>query len=139
MRVAAHSGSLYDIVRFFKLYMTLIDLIALLPYYIELIFFHSSILEFQRLSVIRLFRIFRLFRYFRYSNYLQLSMDVMVIAVKASKEALFSLFFFFIFFLILFSTLLYFTERGTFDEERKLWLDAQGHPRHGVTWFFCCT
>ena len=89
-----------------------IDLTAILPYYLEWLFYSSTAMEFQRLMVLRLLRLLRLFRYFRFSSFLQLSIDVLLVAVKASKEALFSLFFFFFFFMIIYSTILYFAERG---------------------------
>lgn len=128
LRIFVHCISWEYFSLFFTSTSNLIDLLALLPFYLELIFLGNHVTEFQRLSVIRLFRLLRLFKYYTYSSYLNLSVGVMKIAIKASKEALISLFIIFLSFLVINSTLLYFAERGTFDEESRRFLNINGEP-----------
>jgi hypothetical protein len=128
LRIFVYSSSLSQCKAFFMDPSNLIDLLALLPFYLELVFVPNRIVEFQRLSVFRLLRLFRLFKYYTYSNHLSLSLSIMKIAIKASQEALVSLLFFFVSFLIIGSTLLYFAERGTFDESLNRFINIRGKP-----------
>lgn len=53
----------------------------------------------------------------------------MIIAIKKSADALSALFFFMFLTIILFSALLYFAERGIWDEAKKIFVDPNGHKR----------
>ncbi|KAG9066195.1 hypothetical protein KI688_001416 [Linnemannia hyalina] len=52
----------------------------------------------------------------------------MIVAIKRSMDALSALFFFLITGTMLFSTLLYFAERGEWDDARQVFIDANNNP-----------
>lgn len=58
-----------------------------------------------------------------------MTIEVMVVALKRSGDALSALFFFLVTCVVLFSTLLYFAERGTWDEPLQTFVDPDGNPR----------
>lgn len=58
-----------------------------------------------------------------------MTIEVMVIAFRRSRDALYALFFFLITCVVLFSTLLYFAERGIWDENLLTFVDPNGNPR----------
>ncbi|KAI8598876.1 hypothetical protein EDD21DRAFT_175837 [Dissophora ornata] len=76
----------------------------------------------------RLFRLLRVFRTFKYSSTIIMTIEVMIVAIKRSMDALSALFFFLITGTMLFSTLLYFAERGEWDEARQVFVDANNNP-----------
>jgi potassium voltage-gated channel Shal-related subfamily D protein 2 len=57
-----------------------------------------------------------------------LTIEVMYVAVQRSKDALGAISFFILLVLVLFSTLIYFAERGTWDANVGAFLDADGDP-----------
>lgn len=57
-----------------------------------------------------------------------LTIEVMYVAVQRSKDALVALAFFILLVLVLFSTLIYFAERGTWDAGLGGFVDADGDP-----------
>ncbi|KAI0243767.1 hypothetical protein L0F63_000641 [Massospora cicadina] len=125
LRTAAHSGSFDHLMSFLMAPLTLLDMLAVLPYYVTLLFRHDTSVEF-RFTILRVFRLFRLFRAYKYSSLLQLSIEVMLIAVRKSLDALGALFFFMIITIVLFSTFLYFAERGVWDVEKKAFINGDG-------------
>jgi hypothetical protein len=102
-----------------------LDVIVLFTYYLEWGLKNNTTYVF-RLSILRLFRLFRVFRVYKYSSLIQLSIEVMIIAIKKSADALSALFFFMALSTIIFAALLYFAERGVWDEKKKLFVDANG-------------
>jgi hypothetical protein len=58
-----------------------------------------------------------------------MTIEVMVIAFKRSRDALYALFLFLITCVVLFSTLLYFAERGIWDDKLLMFVDPNGNPR----------
>lgn len=112
LKLVAHYGSWKNLRIFFTSWLNFIDLLAILPCYLDLILYPEIALGYQRFTVFRLVRLFRMLRFFRHSRTLQFSMDVLLVSLKMSAEALLSLFLFFIFFLVILSTLIYFAERG---------------------------
>lgn len=58
-----------------------------------------------------------------------MTIEVMVIAFRRSRDALYALFFFLVTCVVLFSTLLYFAERGVWDETLETFVDPNGNPR----------
>ncbi|KAJ1498549.1 hypothetical protein HMI54_012583, partial [Coelomomyces lativittatus] len=106
----------------------ILDLIAILPYYIESMVYASSLRDQAHMSyvfrttILKMFRLFRLFRVFKHSSLIQLSIEVLIIALKRSLDALSALFLFIVISLVVFSTLLYFAERGTWDPKRGAFL-----------------
>ncbi|KAG8829224.1 hypothetical protein FRC17_006972, partial [Serendipita sp. 399] len=106
-------------------FFALIDLFAILPYYIELIL-QADTTAFFRFSILRVFRLLRVFRPFRYSSTILLTIEVMILATRRSQHALLALLFFIVMMLVVFSTLLYFIERGTWDDALETFVDAEG-------------
>ncbi|KXN71391.1 voltage-gated potassium channel [Conidiobolus coronatus NRRL 28638] len=118
LRFLAHSTDKKQMWKFLTSPLTIIDIIAVVPYYVMLILHRDTTVEF-RFNILRIFRIFRVFRAFKYSSLLQLSIEVMILAVKKSLDALAALIFFMLMTILIFSTFLYFAERGTWDDQKK--------------------
>ncbi|KAJ2358378.1 hypothetical protein IWW50_001095 [Coemansia erecta] len=105
--------------------ITIIDALAIFPFYIELILQRDTSYEF-RFTILRIFRLLRVFSAFKYSSLLQLSIEVMIVAIKRSSDALLAFLLFVTLTVLLFSTLMYFAERGTWDDERQAFLTPEG-------------
>jgi potassium voltage-gated channel Shal-related subfamily D protein 2 len=104
-----------------------IDLLAILPYYIEIILQEDTSVLF-RFSILRMFRLLRVFRPFRYNNTILLTIEVMYLSVRRSQHALLAISFFVVMILTVFSTLLYFAERGTWDDALDIFINVDGDP-----------
>ncbi|KAI1317703.1 hypothetical protein EDD11_008009 [Mortierella claussenii] len=126
-RVIAHSDSVKQLKRFLLSPLAIIDILSILPYYIELALTRDTTVFF-RFTILRLFRLLRVFRTFKYSSTIIMTIEVMIVAIKRSMDALSALFFFLITGTMLFSTLLYFAERGEWDEARQVFIDANNNP-----------
>ncbi|EKM79679.1 hypothetical protein AGABI1DRAFT_59386 [Agaricus bisporus var. burnettii JB137-S8] len=105
----------------------IVDVLAVLPYYIELLLQKDTSILF-RFSILRMFRLLRVFRPFRYSNTILLTIEIMFLSVRRSQHALLAILFFVIMILTVFSTLLYFIERGTWDETLQTFINYDGDP-----------
>ncbi|KAJ2675206.1 hypothetical protein GGI25_004046 [Coemansia spiralis] len=125
LRFLGHTDSWRQAWNHTKSLITLIDALAIFPFYIELIFRRDTSYEF-RFTILRIFRLLRVFSAFKYSSLLQLSIEVMIIAIKRSADALLAFLLFVTLTVLLFSTLMYFAERGTWDEERQAFLNSDG-------------
>ncbi|KAI7828783.1 hypothetical protein BC939DRAFT_442899 [Gamsiella multidivaricata] len=126
-RVICHSDSVKQLKKFLFSPLAIIDILSILPYYIELAFTRDTTVFF-RFTILRLFRLLRVFRTFKYSSTVVMTIEVMIVAIKRSMDALSALFFFLITGTMLFSTLLYFAERGEWDEARQVFVDANNNP-----------
>ncbi|GJJ77928.1 hypothetical protein EMPS_10287 [Entomortierella parvispora] len=126
-RVICHSDSMKQLKKFLLSPLALIDILSILPYYIELALTRDTTVFF-RFTILRLFRLLRVFRTFKYSSTIIMTIEVMIVAIKRSMDALSALFFFLITGTMLFSTLLYFAERGEWDEDRQKFIDANNNP-----------
>ncbi|KAF9911159.1 hypothetical protein BX616_010663, partial [Lobosporangium transversale] len=126
-RIIAHSDSIKQLKRFLLSPLAIIDILSIMPYYIELALTRDTTVFF-RFTILRLFRLLRVFRTFKYSSTIVMTIEVMIVAIKRSMDALSALFFFLITGTMLFSTLLYFTERGEWDEARQVFVDANNNP-----------
>jgi len=126
-RSLGHSDSFAQYYTWATSFFALLDLIAILPYYIEVARNDDTSILF-RFSILRTFRLFRVFRAFKYQSQLLLTIEVMYVAVQRSKDALVALSFFILLVLVFFSTLIYFAERGTWDASIGAFLDADGDP-----------
>lgn len=124
LRCFAHSTSWKQFNRFFWSFSNFIDIIAIAPVFIEVVLLRGTGKDTKRFMVFRLFRLIRLLHCYGYSSVLQLSMDAMFIALKKSKDALLAILFFQFFVIIIFSTLIYFFERGTM-ENGKFMMDGK--------------
>ncbi|KAI0249709.1 hypothetical protein BJV78DRAFT_1129192 [Lactifluus subvellereus] len=105
----------------------IMDLLAILPYYIEIALQKDTSTLF-RFSILRTFRLLRVFRPFRYNSTLLLTIEVMYLSFHRSKDALLALGFFVLMVVIVFSTLLYFIERGSWDETLEVFINSNGDP-----------
>ncbi|WVR05008.1 hypothetical protein IAU60_002020 [Kwoniella sp. DSM 27419] len=126
-RSVAHSDSWAQYYTWATSFFALLDLVAILPYYIEVAQNEDTSILF-RFSILRTFRLLRVFRAFKYQNQMLLTIEVMYVAVRRSKDALLALSFFILLVLILSSTLLYFAERGTWDAQLGAFVDSDGDP-----------
>ncbi|KAF9983042.1 hypothetical protein BGZ65_002247 [Modicella reniformis] len=126
-RVIAHSDSVKQLKKFLLSPLAIIDVLSIMPYYIELALTKDTTVFF-RFTILRLFRLLRVFRTFKYSSTIVMTIEVMIVAIKRSMDALSALFFFLITGTMLFSTLLYFAERGEWDEARQVFVDANNNP-----------
>ncbi|KAJ2714586.1 hypothetical protein H4R19_001648 [Coemansia spiralis] len=108
-----------------KSLVTIVDALAIFPFYIELLLQRDTSYEF-RFTILRIFRLLRVFSAFKYSSLLQLSIEVMIVAIKRSADALLAFLLFVALTVLLFSALMYFAERGTWDEERQAFLTPDG-------------
>ncbi|EIW69492.1 hypothetical protein TREMEDRAFT_30526 [Tremella mesenterica DSM 1558] len=126
-RSLAHSDSWTQYYRWSTSFFALLDLIAILPYYVEVARNEDTSILF-RFSILRTFRLLRVFRAFRYQNQMLLTIEVMYVAVRKSSDALAALSFFILLVLVFFSTLIYFAERGTWDATLGAFVNADGDP-----------
>ncbi|KAG8702701.1 hypothetical protein FRC08_003289 [Ceratobasidium sp. 394] len=126
-RCFAHSETWSQLWNWSTSFFPVLDLIAILPFYILLVLKFDMTAIF-RFSILRVFRLLRVFRPFRYSNTILLTIEVMFLAVKRSRDALFALGFFVLMALIVFSTLIYFAERGTWDTTLETFVNSDGDP-----------
>ncbi|KAG0237587.1 hypothetical protein BGX31_003544 [Mortierella sp. GBA43] len=126
-RVIAHSDSFKQLKRFI-LCKYCIVLLHLQPKYHRFNCYRELTTVFFRFTILRLFRLLRVFRTFKYSSTIIMTIEVMIVAIKRSMDALSALFFFLITGTMLFSTLLYFAERGEWDEDRQVFVDNNNNP-----------
>ncbi|CAO3681743.1 unnamed protein product [Umbelopsis vinacea] len=127
LRFFAHSDSFRMLGRFMIAPLSIIDFVSIVPYYIELLAKRDTTYEF-RFTILRLFRLLRLFKSYKYSNTIVMTIEVMMVALRRSGDALSALFFFLVTSLVLFSTLLYFAERGIWDATLETFVDSSGNP-----------
>ncbi|KAI9498219.1 hypothetical protein BDB00DRAFT_755196 [Zychaea mexicana] len=127
VRVFAHSDSFRMLGHFFLSPLSIIDFIAIMPFYIELIARRDTTYEF-RFTILRLFRLLRLFKSYKYSNAIIMTIEVMVVALRRSSDALYALLFFVVTSVVLIATLLYFAERGVWDDNLQTFVDPYGDP-----------
>jgi len=124
-RSLAHSDSWSQYYNWATSFFAILDLLAILPYYIEVIRQQDTSIMF-RFSILRTFRLLRVFRAFKYQNQMLLTIEVMYVAVRRSKDALIAISYFILLVLVLFSTLIYFAERGTWDSTLQAFVDPDG-------------
>ncbi|KAJ1983219.1 hypothetical protein H4R34_001419 [Dimargaris verticillata] len=126
LRLLAHSDNWRQLLRHMTSFLTLVDMAAIIPYYVELGVARADAFDF-RFTIVRIFRLFRLFSVFKYSSLLQLSVEVLLIAMRRSMEALIVLGLFIVLALLIFGTLLYYIERGTYDPTAAQFTDVLGN------------
>lgn len=124
-RTLAHTDSWSQYYNWATSFFAVLDLLSILPYYIELAKQEDTTILF-RFSILRTFRLLRVFRAFRYQSQMLLTIEVMYVAVRRSKDALVAISYFIFLVLVLFSTLIYFAERGTWDATLGAFVDPDG-------------
>jgi len=102
----------------------IIDLVSIMPWYIEQAFSGSSL---DVLSVLRLIRLTRITRIFKMSKNFQ-GLILLFTTLKKSAAALLMLFAFMGIFSILFATLIYTFEMGEYDVVRQQYVREDGSP-----------
>ncbi|KAK7437720.1 hypothetical protein VKT23_018436 [Stygiomarasmius scandens] len=126
-RCVAWSGTWMSLVKWAFSFFAITDLLSVLPYYIELLL-HQDTSSFFRFSILRMFRLLRVFRPFRYNHTILLTIEVMYLSVRRSQHALAAIGFFVLMVLSVWSTVLYFIERGTWDPTLETYLNSEGDP-----------
>lgn len=93
--------------------MNYVDLVAIAPFYLDLVISSEANASFVR--ILRLGRAFRLMKLSRYSSGMRLVKN----AMEASWDALQLFFMILALVLVVFSSAIYYMERGTWDEEKE--------------------
>ncbi|KAL7411694.1 hypothetical protein BDY24DRAFT_416920 [Mrakia frigida] len=142
-RLIGHSDSRKQLFAHATSFLAVIDFLSVFPYYLE-IMLHDDTSVMFRFSILRTFRLLRVFRAFRYSNTVILTIEVMRISIKLSQDALLALAFFIVMVMIVFSTLIYFAERGSWDDVLQTFVNADGDPTSfgsipAAAWFVLVT
>ncbi|KAF8074171.1 hypothetical protein FPV67DRAFT_791341 [Lyophyllum atratum] len=142
-RCLAWSGTWMSLLKWQTSFFGIIDLLAVAPYYIEIILQQDTSILF-RFSILRMFRLLRVFKPFRYNNTILLTIEVMYVSVRRSQHALLAIGFFVMMILTVFSTLLYFAERGSWDPILETFVNADGDPTQfssipAAAWFVLVT
>ncbi|KAI5895554.1 voltage-gated potassium channel [Schizophyllum commune H4-8] len=142
-RCVAHSTTWRTAVRWFVSFFGIIDALAVIPYYIEIALHQDTSILF-RFSILRMFRLLRVFKPFRYNSIVLLTIEVMYLSVRRSQHALLAIAFFVVMVLTVFSTLLYFAERGAWDPILETFVNTDGDPSQfasipAAAWFVLVT
>ncbi|KAJ3895565.1 hypothetical protein GG344DRAFT_73084 [Lentinula edodes] len=142
-RCTAWSSSWSSLLKWMISFYGVIDLLSVLPYYIEVIMQQDTAVFF-RFSILRMFRLIRVFRPFRYNHTILLTIEVMYLSVRRSRHALLAISFFVVMVLTISSTLLYFAERGTWDTTLETFINTDGDPTQfasipAAAWFVLVT
>uniref|UniRef100_A0A7S4PNR5 Ion transport domain-containing protein n=1 Tax=Guillardia theta TaxID=55529 RepID=A0A7S4PNR5_GUITH len=121
-------------IRFFLNFQNLIDITAILPFYVQLMLTNPGPgLRFIR--VIRIVRIFRLLKIGKYSKGLKLLMNTM----KKSMKALSSLALVMILLVVIMSTIIWMLERGVWCDESNNYCSGSGVDEEGnftAGWYY---
>ena len=105
---------------FFKRGMNVVDFVAIVPFYVDLL---ARGVSFPGLSVLRVLRLARVFRLLRVSK---TAVDLLGRTMSRSARPLYILGFLLTMALITFAAVLYFAERGEYDETHGLWMRTTG-------------
>lgn len=101
--------------------LSVIDVIAILPFYVEMLMAAfskgSDVAGLGVFRIVRLARVFRLFKLGRYSD----GLKTFATTMSQSTRPLAMLLFFMVIAIVLFSSAIYYAERGTWDEVRRIW------------------
>lgn len=128
LRCIANSENVDQFWSFAASFFTLVDLLSIIPFYLELIIQGQHIGEFRKFTILRLFRLLRLLRTFQTSVLLKMSVEAMILAVHRSFETLVAIVFFLVLIVIVSSTMIYYVERGEYDPIKKIFIDSDGLP-----------
>jgi len=105
--------------------MNFIDLIAILPFYVDMIMLlFGTSAELDLLRLLRLFRIFRIFKLSKYSSGIVICAN----ALYESKDTLGLMIFMCSIIVIIFGSFVYFFEGGTWNEETRVYEYSDGTP-----------
>ena len=96
--------------------LNVIDLVSIIPFYIEIIFSGAQVPSLQVLRVIRLVRVFRLFKVSKGA------LVVLATTIQRSLKPLYMLVFMSIVVVIVCASVIYYCERGKFDKTLGVWM-----------------
>jgi hypothetical protein len=102
---------------FVKSGLNIIDLVAILPFYLEAMLSGTDVAGLAVFRIVRLARVFRLFKLGRYSD----GLKTFATTMSQSTRPLAMLLFFMVIAIVLFSSAIYYVERGNWDEVRRVW------------------
>jgi len=100
---------------FFRDVMNIVDILAILPFYIEMGLEGSAVPGLAVLRVVRLVRVFRL------SKVSKGALVIFLVTMKKSAKPLYMLIFFTALAVVIFSSLMYYAERGSYDDDLSVW------------------
>ena len=107
---------------FIKQPLNIVDVVAIFPFYLEVALGSLTSVSTTSLRVVRLVRVFRMFKISRYMTWLR----VFYATIKTSAAPLGMIMFVFGIVVVVFSSIVYYAERGTWDENMRLYLTADG-------------
>jgi len=108
---------------FFRNALNYVDLVAILPFYLDMFLSPDAGSGLAVVKIVRLSRVLRMFKLSRYSK----GMRIFLGAITRSSEALVMLIMFMSLGVVLFGSLMYYAERGEFDPEARVWI-LRGQP-----------
>lgn len=110
--------------KFVRQPMNIIDLVAILPFYVELICSAVGVdVDISILRLLRVVRIFRVFKLSKYSTNIQLCATVMI----ESRDSLGLMVFMLSIVAVVFSSFEFFCEKGTWNSELGYYIDDNGN------------
>jgi len=120
-----------NVKRFVKDPFNVIDLLAIIPFYITLIItlIEPNGLDASSIAVLRVIRLLRVFRAFKIGKYTN-NVTILVKTFKQSKEGFTLLAFILFLGLIVFSSLMFYAEQSEayFDQDSLTWIYNNGNP-----------
>lgn len=101
--------------------MNVVDLVSIVPFYLELMF---ASIEVPGLSLLRVMRLARVFRLLKVSRE---SISVLTKTMTRSAKPLFILVFLTSIAMVVFAAIIYYCERGEYDETLQVWMRKYGY------------
>ncbi|OBZ68882.1 Potassium voltage-gated channel subfamily B member 1 [Grifola frondosa] len=117
-RCIAHTSSWRGFLKWFSSFFGIIDLLGIVPYYIEIASQQDTVHHLAYIQVAACISAFPLQQHNSIARH----------PLPRSQHALLALAFFVVMVLIVFSTLLYFAERGSWDETLGTFMNSDGDP-----------
>lgn len=147
LRIVSRMTGVKPFMKFLLSPLFIVDLVSIVPFYIEVVEFHTETFTGGRLSGLRLLRVFRLFKAFRFINqvrYISISFEIAGESVRKSLGPLFPLFFTMTVSIVILGTFMYYCERGTYDVVSGNWYMPDGSVSHfesipQAMWFVATT
>lgn len=128
-----------DPIRFARALPNVIDLAAILPWYIGMFTMLATTGQVPSCTEVsadqgggatRILRILRLMRVFRLAKLSKFASNVQMVtvAITSSMDVLLMLFMNLLILVLVFASLVFYLEQTTYDEEKEIWVDAFGQP-----------